>query len=249
MARGARNLSISGYEHVIVRGIGKQIIFENDEDYIFYLNRLKKFSDQTEVIICAYCLMDNHVHLLVYDPKGQLPLLMKKLGVSYSKYFNSKYERCGHLFQNRYKNEVVEDEAYFITVFRYILNNPVKAGICSASKYRWSSYREYTEYEDSFYCVSNPEVVKGIIGDSRIDELLNVQEKCDVMGIDGINHDDTWAHDIINKLLKGNSGTIIQSFPREQRDYVIRVLKNEGLSIRQIERLTGINRGVIQRTR
>ena len=87
--------------------------------------------------------MGNLVHLLVCDPKGHTPLMMKKLGVSYSQYFNRKYDRSGHLLQDRYKSEAIENNTYILVVFRYILNNPRKVGICEARNYPWSSYAHY----------------------------------------------------------------------------------------------------------
>ena len=87
--------------------------------------------------------MENHVHLLLRDSQTKISVFMKKTGVSYAQYYNRKYEHTGHLFQDRYKSELIADDTYLLSVFRYILNNPVKAGICPAEEYPWSSYREY----------------------------------------------------------------------------------------------------------
>ena len=103
MARQARKLSDSGYMHVIVRGIGRQLLFEEEKDHFFYLDSLERYSQALKVTVCAYCLMENHVHLLLYDKQDQISCLMKKLGVRYSYYFNQKYDRTGHLFQDRYR--------------------------------------------------------------------------------------------------------------------------------------------------
>ena len=84
MARQGRKLSGSGYMHVIVWGIGRQLLFEAEEDYAYYLDALEKYSRDLKVSVCAYCLMEDHVHLLLYDPEQRIPTLMKKLGVRYS---------------------------------------------------------------------------------------------------------------------------------------------------------------------
>ena len=84
MPRQPRQRSESGYLHLIVRGIGRQALFEEWEDYQFFLSILERFSRETRMIVCAYCLMENHVHLLVRDKGEQAALMMKKLGVSYS---------------------------------------------------------------------------------------------------------------------------------------------------------------------
>ena len=100
MPREARKISLSGYYHVIIKGIGSMLIFEEEKDYEFFLKRMWKYSDETDIEICAYCLMDNHVHLLINDRMMNMVGFMRKLDISYSEYFNTKYEREGHLFQN-----------------------------------------------------------------------------------------------------------------------------------------------------
>ena len=108
--RAARKLSISGYMHVVIRGNGKQIIFEDAADYRRFLSTIDRFCRETEVKICAYCLMENHAHLLIRDEKQMISQFMQKVGVSYSMYFNRKYERTGHLLQERFFSECVEEE-------------------------------------------------------------------------------------------------------------------------------------------
>jgi len=245
MAREARRFSISGYLHVIIRGIGKQLLFEEPADNLFFLSILKRFSRETKVTVCAYCLMDNHVHLLLYDTEKQIPLLMKKLGVRYSAYYNEKYERTGHLFQDRYKSEPVDDNGYLVRVFRYILKNPEKAGICSASSYRWSSYGLYAD-DSSFVDTSG---IEPLIGSKKeYDAFLKEQDENDYLEYRTVPHDDQWAIGVVHRLLDGKSGTVLQSFDRESRDKTLRTLKEAGLTVRQLERLTGINRGIIQRS-
>ena len=148
MPRRARKLSESGYMHLIVRGIGRQIMFEEAADYQRLLSSLERFCGETEAKICAYP-DGNHVHLLVCAPKGYTPLMMKKLGVSYSQYFKRQYYRSGHLLQDRYKSEAIENNTYLLVVFRYNLNNPRKAGICEARNYPESTG---TVLIDSFSC-------------------------------------------------------------------------------------------------
>ena len=94
--------------------------------------------------IYAYCLMDNHVHLLLHEEGTDIARLMKRINVSFVYYFNKKYKRVGHLFQDRFKSENVDSEDYLLAAVRYIHNNPVKAGIVnSPEKYLWSSYYDY----------------------------------------------------------------------------------------------------------
>ncbi|MBQ7184717.1 MAG: transposase [Clostridia bacterium] len=110
------------------------MLFEAEEDYAYYLDALEKYSRDLHVTVCAYCLMEDHVHLLMYDPEQRIPTLMKKLGVRYSYYFNRKYVRIGPVFGDRYRSEAVEDNRYLLSVYRYILREPEKAGIGKASE-------------------------------------------------------------------------------------------------------------------
>jgi REP element-mobilizing transposase RayT len=244
MARQAREVSDSGYMHVIVRGIGRQVLFEEEEDYTFYLDSLERYSKAVRVTVCAYCLMENHVHLLLYDPERQIPVLMKKLGVRYSYYFNRKYERTGHLFQDRYRSETVDDDAYLATVYRYIMRNPEEAGICKASEYRWSSYALYGK-SGSFVDTG---MLERVVRD-REDHAAWIAETTDDECLEYMppRHDDAWALKVIHKQLNGQSGTSLQKMDRAERNEALRKLKKAGLSVRQIERLTGINRGTVQK--
>ena len=245
MPRQARKLPESGYLHVMQRGIGKQLLFEVPEDYRYYLKILEKFSRETGVKVCAYCLMENHTHLLLYDKNEKIPEFMQKIGICYSYYFNKKYERTGHVFQDRYHSEPVDNEVRLKVVIRYILNNPLKAGICSASRYEWSSYR-YFGNRTSFADMS---IMESMMGDKKtFDAYLGEQndDVCLECG-GGRRHNDKWALEVIHDRLKGQSGTSLQAMDKKERNRLLSDLKAAGLSIRQLERLTGINRGVIQK--
>lgn len=244
MPRHARTLSDSGYLHVIVRGNGKQVLFEEAKDYQYFLKILRRFSQETEVTVCAYCLMENHVHLLVKDVKGQVALMMKKLGVSYSYYFNHKYDRTGHLFQDRFRSEAVEDDAYLLTVFRYILKNPEKAGICPARNYAWSSYHAYGDPS----AFARPALLEEMIGGKEdYEAFMTIDDDAECLEFEPTIHDDEWALRVIRKQLGDQGGTRLQHCSREERNKALQNLKRAGLTIRQIERLTGIPKGIIAR--
>ena len=247
MPRQARRLSESGYAHLIVRGIGRQVIFEEREDYEYYLSILRRFSRETGVDICAYCLMENHVHLLAHDGNHQVPLMMKKMGVSYSYYFNKKYERTGHLFQDRYMSEPIEDETYLLAVFRYILNNPVKAGLCDAAKYEWSSYALYAS-PSTFV---DTRLLQDLIGDgSRYAAFIAAPNEDECLDCDAKPRvGDAQARKIVRECLGASGGMALQSMDRVSRDVALLKLKERGLSVRQIERMTGISRNIVQRAR
>ena len=146
IARQARLKSSSDLYHILFRGINRQIIFEDDEDKLIFLECLKQYKDLCGYAIHGYCLMDNHVHLLIREGKENISTTMKRIGVRYVSWYNRKYNRCGHLFQDRFKSEAVEDDEYLLVVLRYIHHNPLKAGkVQNIAEYRYSSYSEYID--------------------------------------------------------------------------------------------------------
>lgn len=143
MARRARRKSRSGIYHVMTRGIDRQAIFRNPEDYEKFRQILKECKTISRYELYAYCLMPNHVHLLIHEAEEGLGKTMQRVGSLYASWFNKKYTRCGHLFQDRFKSETVDDDRYFLTLLRYIHRNPIAAKICrNVADYRWSSYSE-----------------------------------------------------------------------------------------------------------
>lgn len=246
MGRTARKSSVIGYYHVIVRGIGRQILFEDRGDGNFFLKLLAKYSSETKVTVLAYCLMENHVHLLVHDECDSRYLMMHNINGIYARYFNKKYDRVGHLFQDRYLSETIDNESGLLCAFRYILNNPVKAGICTADKYMWSSYHLYGR-DDTFVDTS---LLCNLIGGWEEYESFARQKNSDeCLDINPEAHDDNWALAVIRSVLEIENGLVLQSYDRVQRNKALVELKNQGLTVRQIERLTGISRGIVQRAR
>ena len=153
MPRKAREASKTGIYHVMLRGVNRQDIFECEKDFLKFLYLMQRAvfpEDENgkpmppKLIIYAYCLMPNHVHLLVKEQDIKISDAIKSISVSYAFYFNVKYEHLGHLFQDRFRSETVNDLDYFVTLIRYIHQNPVVAGLVNqVIDYRWSSWCEY----------------------------------------------------------------------------------------------------------
>lgn len=252
MPRVARKKSNSGIYHIIMRGINRQTIFEDDEDFKKYIQTLLRYKEICEYEIYAYCLMDNHVHLLLKEGTEPLDTVMRKICGSYVFWYNKKYERVGHLFQDRYKSEPVENDRYFLTVLRYILHNPRKAGIVTQiHEYKWTNYLEYiTEiaYTDIDFVLNifntDRKVAKkrfiDYINEYYDDKCLDIHEKKRLT--------DDYVREIINTQYKIENAIDFQGLEPAKRNLYLKDLKKRyGLSIRQIERVTGINRGIIQR--
>ena len=155
MPRSAREKSENSTYHIMLRGINQQQIFEEEEDYCKFLEILKYYQTVSAYKVYAYCLMGNHIHLLMEFCEEDIGQVFKRIGAKYVYWYNIKYGRKGHLFQDRYKSEPVDDDAYFLTVMRYIHQNPIKAGLCKkVDGYKYSSFQEYkngTEIIDADY--------------------------------------------------------------------------------------------------
>ena len=128
----------------MLRGINQQQIFEDSEDCEKFVQILKDCKAISEYKLFTYCLMGNHIHLLIQEGKEPIEQVMKRIATRFVYWYNIKYQRVGHLFQDRFKSEPVEDDAYFATVVRYIHQNPVKAGLCKKiSDYPFSGYKAF----------------------------------------------------------------------------------------------------------
>lgn len=146
MPRTVRKKSKSGIYHIVLRGINRQVIFKDEEDAVKFMQMLEEYKEKSGYKVSVYYLMGNHIHLLLKEEKESLAVIMRHIGVSYVYWYNWKYDRCGHLFKDRYKSEVVEDKGYLLTVLRYIHQDPLEAGIVKdVAAYRWSSYSEFIE--------------------------------------------------------------------------------------------------------
>jgi putative transposase len=137
--------------HIIQRGNNRQPCFFGDEDYQFYLEWLKEYSQSAGCSIHGYVLMTNHVHLLLTPQKSESAgNLMKRLGQRYVQYINRTYKRSGTLWEGRYRSSIIQQQEYLFTCQRYIEMNPVRAGMVDhPGKYRWSSYRVNSQGDKS----------------------------------------------------------------------------------------------------
>ncbi|WP_084112119.1 transposase [Paramaledivibacter caminithermalis] len=128
--------------HVIVRGNNKNYIFEDDKDKLEYLMRVKKYKEKYRSKLYSYVIMDNHAHLLIEVSNTPLTKIMQLIQQTYTQYYNKKYNRTGHVFEQRYKAILCNKDEYLLTLIRYIHKNPERANI-SDINYKWSSHQEY----------------------------------------------------------------------------------------------------------
>jgi putative transposase len=245
MPRVARIKSSTGIYHIMTRGINQQNIFSSDDDYERFLNTLVKYCRKSTCEIYAYCLMGNHIHLLLKEGQESIAITMKRIGASYVYYYNWQYNRKGPLFQDRYKSEPVEDDAYFLTVLRYIHQNPLKAGLSDdISSYPWSSYSEYMNKSR----IINITFTLNLFDSDREKAIARFKEFHSQLNndpcLDLSEKRRTLSDKAIQQLVLNNYhlelATLHNVKPKTQTN-VLRYLKElDGCSLRQLSRLTGL---------
>ncbi|MBO4720268.1 MAG: transposase [Prevotella sp.] len=260
MARNPRVVSGTGIYHVMMRGINRQNIFEDTDDYIRFREILLQMVNPTDknrqplparCTFYAYCLMTNHVHLLIRENAESIGEVIKRIGISYAKHYNRKYQHFGHLFQDRYKSEPVNDAAYFFTLLRYIHQNPVAAGITkNVNDYEWSSWNEYERASSCIPIICNVSHVFARMPLAELKELVNEPLPKTTMILDydsgDINRSDEEVKEFLSVSFGLRQPSDIQLYSRERRNDIIRAAKLYGASIRQLVRLTGISFSIIR---
>ncbi|MFA5164238.1 MAG: transposase [Candidatus Omnitrophota bacterium] len=158
MPRKPRCLVDGGYYHIMSRGHNKCKLFHTRKDYEKYKSLIIEHKRTFPCDIYHYCLMPNHVHILLKIMNGRnLPELMQHINQEYARYSKRKHETVGNLFQGRYKGLIIETEGYLLECGRYIERNPLKAGLeTDPSRYMFSSYRFYAKGEEDDMLTPNP---------------------------------------------------------------------------------------------
>ena len=247
MPRQARRVSPNGYYHVMMRGNGRQLIYNDDGDRRAFLSMLADALYAHSVGLIAWCLMDNHFHLLLEclpDPDGtdSLGAFMHRLATRYALHFNGRTGHVGSVFQGRFTSKPIESDAYLLRAMRYIHNNPREMGI-APDQYRWSSYGEY-------------------LGTARLCDTSTVLDMLDgVEGFKAFSESTAGSYHFLAgkgldaqelmweacQVLEGMPPDRIKSLPPNERNRHLDTLRKAGFSIRQIERITGIGRYLIDK--
>jgi putative transposase len=248
LPRRAREVSQSGIYHVMARGISRERIFLDDADRRVYLNLMKRVKDEDGLLIFAFCLMDTHVHLLLRCGVVPLANSMKRLNVAYAVGFNKKYDRNGYLFQGRFRSEPVDNDDYFLTVFRYIHQNPVKASICSScGSYRWSSYHAYANARAPLGLVDKEFPLELAGGRERLLKFTNTPNEDACLDV-SISASDAEVRERLEQLLRSYGGASLSDLSVSTRNRLLCELKRmKGASIRQIARISGLSKSVVEK--
>ncbi len=264
MPRTQREKSKSGIYHVMVRGNEQRDLFVDDDDRLRFIETLDDKIKLGEYSLYAYCLMDNHVHLLVKESDKSVSELIRRIGASYVYYFNKKYKRVGHLFQDRFRSEKVETDAYLLSAVRYIHKNPVKAGMVKSEEdYIWSSFGAYTCKNDYRNMVDTKEVLGMYSGNEvkAIDAFKEYSKKDDKVSFIDIKNEDrntesekigkseanAYVAEYLNKKGVKLENLKLKVYTEVRHDLILYLKKNTDISIREIANLLNINRGMVER--
>ena len=265
MPRRCRQVSDTKVYHVMLRGNERRKIFFNDEDRARFIAILKAKNKERLFSIYAFCLMDNHVHLLINEQEEQITKIMHKIGVSYAQYLNKKYQRTGHLFQDRFKSEAIQDERYLLAAIRYIHNNPIKANMVKKpGQFRWSSYHEYVNEGSNDFDVIDKTFVLSMFSEDA-EQAVKLFVKYSEESQNGEAFMDIPDEDVLDKRMNEEEVRLYINeciakydqadlkalmLVKEIRNELIREIKrNSTLSIRQIAGILGIDRNIVQRVK
>lgn len=244
--------TVTGFYHVCARGMGKQLIFEGDEDRWEFLELMRDCCREEGVTVIAWCLMGNHVHLVLADYEDAMSAAMHRLLLTYARRFNKRTGRTGHLFQNRFDRRSLDTDRYLMAAIRYVHANPQEAGIALIERYPWSSFAEYLRaYDnDTTRGFSDPSCVLELFGSAEgfIAYSLSTPDGSEPALCD-MKETEWERHAFADKMAKSLGVPLcgVKAAPPARRDTVIVGLHDAGFTVRQIERYTGIGKSTVSR--
>ena len=241
----------------MLRGNERKNIFLSDEDKLRFMETMREKKHGGEFYLLSFCLMDNHIHLMLREGVEDISTVIKRITVSYVYYFNKKYKRVGHLFQDRFRSEVVEQDSYVLSLARYIHQNPVKAGIVQkAADYRWSSYLSYLNKNNYFAKIVDIDAIMNLFSNDRkvavkkFEEFMNERstetfidfnEEIEVM-------EEEAAKELFEQLLIGQGLEVDNGAKlRIPSDLIKEFRARTNLSIRKIAAITGLNKDKVNK--
>ena len=234
-----------------MRGINRQAIFTESDDYLKFQTIVSNAKEKSGFELYGYCLLSNHCHLLLKAQNEGIGHSIKRIATAYAGWFNWKYDRVGHLFQDRFGSEAVETDEYLLAALRYIHQNPVKARICkSPEHYEWSSYHDYL---GSAQGLTDTAFVTGLASSYSKDwkswfvEFTNADNKDSFIDLaTQLKLSDDSLRLRIAEQFDLKVATDLNMLDKMQRDSAVQILKEEGFGLRQITRVTGIPYGIVR---
>lgn len=245
MPRIARkNIENSYYYHIIVQGINKEYIFKKKKLKEAYRNILKKNLQESNIIVLAYCIMDNHAHILIYsDNVEKITKLMHKTNTSYAKLYNGINKRVGYVFRDRFYSQMILNKEQLFNCIAYIHNNPIKANMIKDKKdYLYSSYKEYLGKKE----LITKESIKLTFGSvQNYQEIFQeIHKRENIEDIAEIKEEKKDSSQIIYEYLKRNHKQMEQIVSNEDMfsELLLELRHCGGVSLRQMAAIFNINK-------
>lgn len=240
----------------MLRGNERKPVFLDEEDKKKFVDIMHQKKDGAASRLYAYCVMDNHVHAVIQEVEQPLERLMKRIGVTYAAYFNKKYHRIGHVFQDRFRSETIEDEAYLLSVIRYIHKNPFGPERTPTTNYLWSSYPSYMGYTENFPLLLEMEDILNRFSSNRKNAIqlfceFHLAEESQGLFLDIVDGNGENAEELLKSFLQSRSMVIRDLQKNDNRlivaELIHTLLSQCKISCRQIANLIGINREKVRK--
>ena len=244
--------TVTGFYHVSARGIGKRIIFETDDDRWEFLELMRDCCHDAQVTIVAWCLMGDHVDLVLLDYEDEMSAAMQRLLLTYARRFNKRTGRTGHLFRDRFERRSLDTDWQVMEAIRSVHVDPQEVGISLIERYPWSSFAEYLRAYDNDMTrgFSDPSCVLELFGSAKafIAYSLSTPDACEPAMPD-MEETEWERRAFAEKLAKGLGVSLheVKAASSAQRNIVILGLHDAGFTVRQIERYTGIGKSTVSR--
>ena len=244
--------TVTGFYHVCARGMGRQLIFESDEDRWGFLELMRECCRDAQVTIVAWCLMGDHVDLVLLDYEDEMSAAMQRLLLTYARRFNKRTGRTGCLFRERFERRSLDTDWQVMEAIRFVHADPQEAGISLIERYPWSSFPEYLRAYDN-------DMTRGFSDPSCMLELFDSAEAFIAYSLStpdvgestmpNLGETEWERHAFAEKLAKGLGVPLdgAKAAPSAQRNIVILGLHDAGFTVRQIERYTGIGKSTVSR--
>ncbi|MGN0039301.1 MAG: transposase, partial [Coriobacteriales bacterium] len=244
MARMPRQVSSTGLHHVILKGLNGMPLFEEPADYERFLALLAAALSRTGVLLLSWCLMTNHVHLAVLDQNHSLSKMVHYVAFQYASFFNRKHGRSGPLYNGRFWSSAITDEGHLLQVVKYIHLNPQRANLASAREYAWSSYKEYVGEAS----ITDTSIVLGSLASpEHFESFIASSEGLSPVRARGERMSDWQAREVLEECgLCFDAGEVLAQQSNEQRALAVIQARHHDIGTRQLQRITGLSRRVIQ---
>lgn len=235
MARMPRILAESNTYHIVMKSNNSEQLFFDDADYTMFLKSIKSACNEYDAKILAYCVMNNHIHLLIQFSDVNMSNVFKSFGASFAYKYNKKYNHSGSIFNGRYYSKAVDDEAYLLAVLRYIHYNPLKAGICDElGDYEWSSYNEY---DSSRSDIASIDFIEELITREQFDDLHSKKTSMDNI---------VWDYIIESQVTKISEERLEEIFAHLKANYgceeLIGILKKMKIADKKVKSMLNLTK-------